>query len=97
MQGEVVKIGSAVKVVDETGVLHNGLVTNWASESGPSTYINVVYLSVDPKAQDQYGRQKEHLSSCSHRDVTGDCPGRYWFVEGDVKPETIAYYGAKVA
>lgn len=97
MQGEVVRIGSAVKVVDEIGVLHNGLCTaNWGNDSGPSTCVNVTYLSADEAKQDQFGRQKEHMSSCSHRDTT-TAPGRYWFVEGEVKPETIQHYGVKVA
>jgi hypothetical protein len=95
MQGEVIKVGSAVKVVDEVGVLHHDLVTaNWSSER--STCANVVFLSADETKTDQYGRQSEHLSSCSHRDVT-TAPGRYWFIEGDVKPETITTYGRKAA
>lgn len=86
MQGEIVKQGQAVKVVDELGVLHDGLVTaNWGNDNQPSGCINVVYVSKDEKKRDQYGQQKEHLSSCSHRDMTS-APGRYWFITGDRKP-----------
>lgn len=93
MQGEVVKIGDATFVVDEVGKLHHGLVTeNWGTEGSPSNCVNVVFLSADPAKRDQYGRQSEHLSSCSHRDMT-TAPGRYWFVSGDIKPETTQSYG----
>jgi hypothetical protein len=86
-----------VKVVDEVGVLHNGLVTaDWGTPGQPSTCTNVLFLSADEAARDQYGRQVERLSSCSHRDST-TAPGRYWFIEGEVKPETIQTYGHKVA
>ena len=85
MQGEIVKQGQAVKVVDEIGVLHDGLVTaNWGNDDRPSTCVNVVYVSKDPNKRDTYGQQKEHLSSCSHRDST-PAPGRYWFITGDRK------------
>lgn len=85
MQGEVVKIGDAIKVVDELGVLHNGLCEqNWGSDGQPSNCINVVWLSSDLAKTDQYGRQKEHLSSCSHRDFT-TAPGRYWYITGERK------------
>jgi hypothetical protein len=97
MQGEIVKIGDAVKVVDEVGVLHNGICTaNWGTPGEPSTCCNVLYLSADEKKSDVYGRQPERLSSCQHRDV-GSAVGRYWFISGSVKPETISYYGEKIA
>ncbi len=96
MSGEIVKIGQAVKVVDEVGVLHDGLCTNrWGQPDAPQTCINVVFCSSDENKGDTYGRQKEHLSSCAHRDAAGSTVGRYWFIEGAVKPETIAYYGER--
>jgi hypothetical protein len=86
------KVGTAVKVVDEVGVLHHGLVTNcWGGSC-----LNVAFLSADESKVDQYGRQTEHLSSCSHRDGT-TAPGRYWFIAGEVKPETVQHYGRKEA
>jgi len=97
MNGEIIRIGQAVKVVDEVGVLHHGLVTNnWSKLDVCSTCANVAFLSADESKTDQYGRQTEHLSSCAHRDTT-TAPGRYWFIEGDVKPETIQHYGRKEA
>lgn len=86
--------GQAIKVVDEFGVLRDALVTrSWspatngiveyddAVEGGVKLAINIVYVSSDPKRTDQYGQQKEHLCSVSHRTVRGDCPGRYWYQE----------------
>jgi hypothetical protein len=100
MNGEKVKIGQAVKVVDEHGVLHDGLCENnhWGDTepTGPATHINVVFVSGDKGKRDDYGRQKEHLSSCSHRD-NSDAPGRYWFIEGGVSKATLDYYGEKKA
>lgn len=101
MNGEKVKIGQAVKVVDEHGVLHDGLCENnhWGDTepTGPVTCINVVFVSGDTSKRDDYGRQKVHLSSCMHRDGVGSTPGRYWFIEGEVLPATLAYYGEKKA
>ena len=85
-----VKIGDAVKVVDEVGIEHDALVTaSWGSGSqGEQQYdeaeqvflaINVVFVSSDPLKTDCYGRQKEHLSSVAHRSVKGECLGRYWW------------------
>jgi hypothetical protein len=83
MNGETVTIGQAVKVVDEFSILHDGLVTNvWGP--GPHTVANVVFLSSDEKKLDSYGRQSEHLASCSHRD-SGSAVGRYWYVTGNRK------------
>jgi hypothetical protein len=87
-----VQIGSPVKVVDEFGVEHDGLVTQpWGSgPDGAQEYddsdgkqvtlaINVVFVSGDQTKTDTYGRQTEHLSSCVHRSIKGECPGRYWY------------------
>ena len=82
---ETVKIGEAIKVVDEVGVQHDALcTTNWGNDTTEKNTINVVFVSKDPAKRDQYGQQKEHLSSCQHRDVT-TAPGRYWFKNGDRK------------
>jgi len=80
-----ISIGDAVKVVDEVGTLHDGLVTQqWGQpgrvikdgENPPA--INVMYLSADEMKTDPYGRQIERLSSCSHRSTT-TAPGRFWY------------------
>jgi len=92
---KAVQIGSAVKVADENGVVHDALVTQpWGSGPGPDgtteydeskgpvqLAINVVFVSADPSKRDCYGRQTEHLSSCMHRSASGGCPGRYWWQE----------------
>lgn len=65
-KGEVVAMGQAVKVVDEYSVVHDGLVTNQWGAKGRSTCINVAWVSKDVRKRDDYGQQKEHLSSCSH-------------------------------
>lgn len=75
--------GMAVKVVDEVGTLHDGLVTNnWGhtevenGKAGPT--INVLFVTADESKRDQYGDQIERLSSCSHK-LNSHAPGRYWF------------------
>lgn len=87
-----VTVGNAVKVVDEFGVEHDGLVTAvWGDPNGAVTFeyddskpvhclINVTYVSNDPAKTDCYGRQLErNLTSTCHRSAAGGCPGRYWF------------------
>ena len=75
--------GMAVKVVDEVGGIHDGLVTNcWgireveAGKPGPT--INVLYVSTDPAKRDQYGEQIERQSSCMHK-LNTSAPGRFWY------------------
>lgn len=85
MNKETVTIGEAIKVVDEHGVQHDALCTqNWGNDTGEKNTINIVYISKDANKRDQYGAQKEHLSSCQHRDMT-TAPGRYWFKHGTRK------------
>lgn len=55
----LLKVGTVVKVKDETGYETYGLVT---AVHGPAC-INVVYLGSDPTKRDPYGVQSEHLSS----------------------------------
>jgi len=75
--------GMHVKVVDEVGVVHDGLVTNcWGNsevedgKAGPT--INVLFVTADTSKRDQYGDQIERLSSCSHK-RNSHAPGRYWY------------------
>jgi hypothetical protein len=77
------KIGQYVKVVDEVGQTHDGLVTNqWGCASvkdgEPGPCINVLYVVDDPARTDPYGNQIERLSSTSHKRSTA-APGRYWY------------------
>lgn len=83
MKKRVLKDGMHVKVVDEFGKLHDGLVTNsWGDtevEDGkPGPCINVLFVSDDTSKQDQYGTQIERYSSTSHK-LSTEAPGRYWF------------------
>lgn len=77
-----IEIGQHIKVVDEVGNLHDGLVTEcWGQtvlKDGYRPTINVVFLSADAAKRDQYGRQSEHLSSCQHKTMT-TAPGRFWY------------------
>jgi hypothetical protein len=76
----MVQIGDAVKVVDEVGVEHAGLVTAVHGQQ-TETYvpsINAVFCSSDETKRDPYGRQVERFSSLSHRSNVGPTPGRYW-------------------
>ncbi len=76
-------IGQFVKVVDEHGHVHDGLVTNqWGNKTvkdgvaGPC--INVLYVVDDEAKRDPYGNQIERLSSTSHK-LSTTAPGRYWY------------------
>ena len=78
-----IKNGDHIKVVDEHGVLHDGLVTNgWQSEPTPDgkagPTINCLFVTADATKRDQYGDQIERLSSTSHKRNT-TAPGRYWY------------------
>lgn len=82
------KNGDHIKVVDEHGVLHDGLVTNsWgdqvveAGKAGPT--INVLFVTADASKRDQYGDQIERLSSTSHK-LNSHAPGRYWYFPDEV-------------
>lgn len=80
-------IGMHVKVVDEVGKVHDGLVTNqWGIEkvkdgtAGPT--INVLFVVDDTTRRDPYGNQIERLSSCSHK-LSTSAPGRYWYFQDE--------------
>lgn len=69
------KVGDAVMVTNEVGVLHHGLVT---AVHGPQC-INVVYVSADESKRDPNGRQIERLSSLSEKGALGAAPaGRFY-------------------
>jgi hypothetical protein len=78
------EIGQHVKYVDPYGVARDALVTIWwgdvesyrsgAGEPG----CNVVFVSNDPKANDQYGRQlEERVTSVIHKSAQ-PAHGNYW-------------------
>lgn len=79
-----ISIGDHVKVVDEQGRLHDGLVTQqWGApgrvlKDDERPAINVAFISADEDKMDPFGRQIERLSSCTHKNYQG-APGRYWF------------------
>lgn len=70
-------IGSVVIYVDQLKVKHNALVTatHGFNDSHPS--INVVFVSDDPKAHDQYGQQMVHETSIVHQ-KNQSAFGFYW-------------------
>lgn len=76
-----VKIGDAVEFVDELGVQHHALVTNVFDNGDPEKYptpaINVVYVSQDEAAGDQYGRQLVRKSSVTHKS-NQSAHGYFW-------------------
>lgn len=87
-----VRVGQAVRVTDELGKVHDGLVTTIhgypseaaAREAGlTSPYfkpsINSVFVTDDATKNDPYGRQIERLSSLQHRD-TATAQGRFYEV-----------------
>ena len=67
------KIGEPVVWHESDGTPVNAIVTAvW----GPKC-INVVVVSPDENKQDNYGRQIERRTSCSHKTLTG-VHGFYW-------------------
>lgn len=61
-----VQVGDAVTFVDALGAARPALVTAVFGEQRPS--INVVFVSNDVAAQDQYGRQTLRETSVVHKD-----------------------------
>ena len=74
-----VAVGETVVFVDPEGQSHEALVTcifdRGDGHTPPS--VNVVYVSRDPKAEDQYGRQLERSTSVVHRSQQA-ARGLYW-------------------
>ena len=68
------EIGDVVKVTDEHGKVHNGLVT---AVHGPAC-INTVFISDDPTKRDPYGHQLERLSSLQAKSEHTAPNGRYF-------------------
>lgn len=75
---ETARTMDSVIVVDEFSVRHHGIVTSGFGSDFPA--VNVVFVTQDIRKRDGYGRQKEHLCSCSHAARQDpSCPGRYWY------------------
>lgn len=68
------QVGDVVRVTDEHGVQHNGLVT---AVHGPKC-INVVFTSGEAVKNDPYGRQLERLSSLSEKSDATAPTGRFY-------------------
>ncbi len=74
MDEKKLEVGDFVKVTDEHGVEHNGLVT---AVHGPAC-INTLYLSSDPAKRDPYGQQVERLSSLQLKSQFTAPNGRFY-------------------
>lgn len=70
------EIGDVVKVTDEHGKTHNGLVTAVHGPTGQC--INAVYISDDPTKRDPYGHQMERLSSLQAKSEYTAPNGRFF-------------------
>jgi len=94
MSTSKLQIGTHVIAVTPERVAVNALVevvhkgTDTAEEHkekyGQWPCINLIYLQPDPNMKDQYGRQKGHMSSCSHGNVQGVPQGYCWFFPEEV-------------
>lgn len=83
---DTVSTGDHVIVVDEYGRRHHGLVMNaWGRTNNGC--INVTFISKNVRKTDTYGRQKQHLSSCSHASQQ-QAPGRYWYIDPSFARDT---------
>lgn len=67
------RIGDPIVYVDEHGIAHNALVTNWWGE----TCCNLLFVVDDDAKRDPYGNQIERRSSCVHRSMQ-QAPGNFW-------------------
>lgn len=73
----MVQIADAISFVDAEGSEHNALVTAVFEGDGEPS-INVVCVSDDPNAHDQYGRQlAERTTSVVHQSRQA-AHGMYW-------------------
>lgn len=75
---KIPKVGDAITVSDELGVLHDALVTVYFGGERPNGALNCVFVSSDVSKSDPYGRQTERLSSVSHKSGMVGVPGRFW-------------------
>lgn len=72
------EVGDHVVYVDPTAGEHQALVTAVWNNGTPVPSLNVVYVSDDPAATDQYGRQlASRVTSVVHRSNQA-AHGMYW-------------------
>lgn len=71
-----VKVGQAVKFVNERGVEQDALVTEVWGDVNPG--INLMFVSTNEEKKDSYGRQMERHSSVVHKS-SQPAHGMYWF------------------
>lgn len=70
--------GDAVIYIDEVGVEHDALVTQYWGGDQPNGALNCVYVTTDDTKRDPYGRQLERASSVSRQKEGVTAHGRYW-------------------
>lgn len=71
-----VKVGQAVRFVNEHGIEQDALVTEVWGDVNPG--INLVFTSLNKEKSDNYGRQTERHSSVVHKS-SQPAHGMYWF------------------
>ena len=94
---EVVHVGlkpESLKAYQEGSLTHEEMNSKYvehyqSAEEHKAVYgqwpcVNLIFLQADPKMTDQYGRQKGHMSSCSHGNVQGVPQGYCWFFPEEV-------------
>lgn len=69
--------GDVITYVDEVGVAHDALVTQYWGGEQPGGALNCVYITSEDTKRDPYGRQVERASSVS-RQSEQTAHGRYW-------------------
>ena len=69
--------GDVIVYVDEVGVEHDALVTQYWGGEQPNGALNCVYITTEDTKRDPYGRQVERASSVS-RQSEYTAHGRYW-------------------
>jgi hypothetical protein len=89
--GQFPEVGGAVVYHDERGLPHVAILTAvWGQRESCEQLpcVNLVLASPDASKQDDYGRQIERKSSCSHLTRT-TAHGNYWrFQEETPRPYT---------
>ena len=73
----MVAIRDSVTFVDALSQSHSALVTAVFTRGNEPPGVNVVYVSEDPDAHDQYGRQLVRETSIVHKDQQ-PAHGMYW-------------------
>jgi hypothetical protein len=79
MLNEHPAVGSAVWFRDENGVHHDALITTVHGTELGVNAINLVYVSGDKSATDQYGRQTVHKTSVPVQG-THAAPGGFYYI-----------------